>query len=112
MGMNKRLYLGPYVKCNRMQAGVFVAEILNEVMFTIRGEDGDESSVLLAPNVSRGNDPRPDFDDESAFGLELSGNAPMIEMEWLKQMFAPEIKKLVEVCESVEIKYGLHQFYS
>jgi hypothetical protein len=111
MGMHKSLYIGPYVKCTRMRKRVFVAEFLDEAMFTIQHEDGD-GVVFLAPNVSRGNDPRPDFDDDGAFCLELSGNAPLIEMEWFKQYFAPEIEKLAKVCESVEIKYGIHQYYA
>jgi hypothetical protein len=69
--------------------------------------------LRLAPNVHRSGDPRPSWqlDGDEEFCLDLQQVNPRAEMVWLERAFAPEISKLREAYATVEIKWGVCQYF-
>ncbi|HZL94963.1 MAG TPA: hypothetical protein VFB99_15015 [Vicinamibacterales bacterium] len=84
-------------------------DIVGDELFTIATDRGD--ILWLAPNVRRKGDPRPQFDDDGEIHLDLRSIDQAAEMAWFEKAFAPELAKLRVAYATVEIKWGMHQFF-
>lgn len=84
-------------------------DIVGDELFEINTTARDV--LYLAPNVRRKGDPRPDFDDDDAFHLNLVEVEPEQEMAWFMDAFAKELRKLEAAYATVVVKWGLHQYF-
>ncbi len=72
---------------------------------------GTEEGTWLVPNVHRKGQPeRPNHLDDEVH-LDLRNVSMAVEMKWFEEAFAKELAALRPHYASVEIKWGLHQYY-
>jgi len=87
-------------------------DVVGDELFDINSEDKKNRDILwLAPNVLRKGDPREKFDDDGEVHLDLQKSKPEAEIAWFKDAFAKELRKLEAAYATVQVKWGLHQYF-
>lgn len=106
MGISRSLYLGPFAVCTKGRGDVMdlTAEALTEA-------EVNRTGVYVIPNVKRKGAP-PRMDDEEAFAVDLRARYAASECAWFERAFAPELAKVRGAFASVEVKWGLLQWFS
>ena len=75
-------------------------------------DTGDESVLVLIPNVSREGEPDREIDWDCTWQVDLQKVDMAAEMDWLRDAFAVEISALEKTHGSVTLRWGLLQKYS
>lgn len=110
MGMNKHLYLGPYIECPHYERSPWRYDIVGDEMSDV--DTGDESILVLIPNVTRDGSPDREIDWDCTWQVDLQKVDMAAEMNWLRNAFAVEIAALEKAYGSVTFRWGLLQEYS
>jgi hypothetical protein len=105
MGISRSLYLGPFAHC-RGDADVMdlTSEALCEAEVNMPG-------VFAIPNVRRKGAPAR-LEEDNAIAVDLRSRDMAAECAWFERAFAPELAKLHAAFASVEVKWGLLQWFS
>ena len=85
------------------------AEITKEALSN--ANMGDDERTWLIPNVHRPGEPRKGRREDREEHVDLRDVDPKAEMAWFEKAFAKELDALRPHYKSVEVKWGLHQFF-
>ena|SRR6185312_5349388 len=110
MSISRNLHLGPYVECNRKRTKERpdVMDLTGEALCEVEVR---HPCALAIANVRRPGEPG-DVMDDASFAEDLRGRDMAAEVAWFESAFAPELAKIREAFASVEVKWGLLQWFS
>ena len=123
MGVERGLHIGPYVRCTYKDAtrkenmrGCTNTSCKQHPTKSGPNATGKFCSACGGPNgdVAIELPARPDpwdVNGDRVIHLDFEGIDPDAEMAWFAQAFAKELDALRKVYETVEVRWGLHQYF-
>jgi hypothetical protein len=117
MSVDRNLYIGPYVRCTRRNETDTIRVRPKHISsYEVVGDElhgyEDEGTLYLFENGTKKGAPEYGLDERDQSFVDHDDMTPNDDRDWFEKAFADELVKLREAYDNVEVRWGVHRWFS